>query len=152
MIKITIKIRVRYGETDQMGVVYNANYIRYLEIARTELLRKVGLPYREIEKKGFLLPVYETFIRHKAPARYDDILEVEASYKDLKSPVVHIDYKITNNSKLILEGYTKHPFIDKISYKPQKPPHFFIEVLNEYFLDDTEYDLTNREVHSEISL
>ncbi|HOJ37452.1 MAG TPA: thioesterase family protein [Ignavibacteriales bacterium] len=152
MLKIKIMIRVRYGETDQMGVVYNANYIRYLEIARTELLRKVGLPYKEIEKMGYQLPVYETFIRHKQPAHYDDILTIEATYKELHSPVVHIDYVVYRNEHLILEGYTKHPFINKNTYKPTRPPEFFIKTLEEYFKDDTVHDLTNKEVHSELFL
>lgn len=152
MLKIRVKIRVRYGETDQMGVVYNANYIRYLEIARTELLRRVGLTYKEFEKMGYQLPVYETYIKHKQPAHYDDILEVEAIYKKLYTPIVHIDYVIYKNGQIILEGYTKHPFINKETYKPTKPPEIYINTLKDYFVDDTIHDLTNQEVHGELFL
>jgi len=69
-----VRYRVIYGDTDAGGVVYNANYLRFFEIGRSEMMRAWAMPYREIEKQGFILPVTETYLRYKAPARYDDLL------------------------------------------------------------------------------
>jgi len=87
-------IRVRYNDTDKMQVVHNSNYIRYFEIARTELLRDAGMPYKDIEHRGFHLPVVETWIKYKYSAYYDDILEVQTFMKELPKPIVYIEYKI----------------------------------------------------------
>jgi acyl-CoA thioester hydrolase len=70
-------VRVRYEETDQMGVVYHGNYIKYFEVGRTELMRHLGFPYSDMEREGFLLTVVETRCKHLAAARYDDLLRVE---------------------------------------------------------------------------
>jgi acyl-CoA thioester hydrolase len=92
----TTEVRVRYGETDQMGVVYHAEYLVYCEIGRTELIRSMGLPYAEMERLGVLLAVTEANLRFHAPARYDDRLAVETSLTHVGSRGVSFDYLIRN--------------------------------------------------------
>jgi len=109
--------RVLYGDTDAAGVVYNANYLRYFEIGRTELMREWVCSYREIEKLGIVLPVTECFSRFKAPAYYDDILNIETSVDSLRKVSCRFNYRITrhdpelNRSKLLAKGYTIHASI-----------------------------------------
>jgi acyl-CoA thioester hydrolase len=89
-----IDFRVRYAETDQMGVVYHANYLVWLEIARTELIRRRGASYAELEKQGVLLAVADLSIRYHAPARYDDMIRAEAWLEEVRSRTVTFGYRI----------------------------------------------------------
>ena len=91
-------IRVRYADTDKMGVVYNGNYLRYFEIGRTELLRHIGVPYAQLEAQGALLPVIEAHIEYLRPARYDDLLTVRTTYAVDRSPVLRLAYEIVVDS------------------------------------------------------
>ncbi len=135
MIKHTTNIRVRYADTDKMQFVYNGKYLEYFEVGRTELLRKVGLPYSEVEKAGYQLPLIEAGIKYFSPAVYDDILEVEARVSEVHSPKVHIDYRITRSEgeELIAEGFTTHAFIKVDSKKAARPPKIYIDALTPYF-------------------
>ena len=90
------EVRVRYGETDQMGVVYHAEYLVYCEIGRTELIRDLGFPYAEMERQGVMLAVTDASLRFHAPARYDDRLTVETRLTDVGSRAVSFDYVITH--------------------------------------------------------
>ncbi|MCC6319101.1 MAG: acyl-CoA thioesterase [Gemmatimonadaceae bacterium] len=90
------QVRVRYGETDQMGVVYHAEYLAYCEIGRTELIRTLGLPYAEMERQGVLLAVADASLRFHAPARYDDLLDIETRLTDVRSRGVSFEYLIRN--------------------------------------------------------
>ncbi|MGQ0648673.1 MAG: acyl-CoA thioesterase [Gemmatimonadaceae bacterium] len=92
----TTEIRVRYGETDQMGIVYHAEYLVYCEIGRTELIRSLGMPYAEMERQNVLLAVTEANLRFHAPARYDDRLTIETQLTDVRSRSVSFDYLIRN--------------------------------------------------------
>src|SRR5210317_1417187 len=96
MIKDEIKIRVRYGETDQMGVVYHGVYPAYLEQARTEMIRKAGLTYREMEESGCMMPVVSLNINYKRPALYDELLRVVTFVKTLPTSRIVFDYEIYN--------------------------------------------------------
>ncbi len=87
----TVEIRARYAETDQMGVVYNAHFLTYFEVARTEYLRKLGTAYRDLEAKGFFLVVTEVWCRYLGPARYDDALEVTTWVERLRP--TRIDFR-----------------------------------------------------------
>ena len=78
MIKHSTQIRVRYADTDQMKVVYHGKFLEYFEVGRTALIRSLGLPYAELESRGILLPVIEAYAKYRKPARYDDLLSVEA--------------------------------------------------------------------------
>lgn len=128
-------IRVRYADTDKMQFVYNGKYLEYFEVGRTELLRSTGLPYSEVEKAGYQLPLIEAGIKYKNPAVYDDILEIEAAVNELYSPKVHIEYVIRrkNSGELIAEGFTTHIFIKIDTKKAVRPPKIYIEALKKYF-------------------
>lgn len=108
--KLAATLRVRYSETDKMGVVYNANYLDWFEVARTELCRLWGVPYTEWENDGLMLPVVESHCRYKHPALYDDQVQLWCRVAEVKIHSVTFEYRIlrTNDYKLIAEGWTKH--------------------------------------------
>ncbi|BHH84741.1 acyl-CoA thioesterase [Desulforhopalus sp. 52FAK] len=115
----TTTVRVLYGDTDAGGVVYNANYLRYFEIGRTELMREWIAPYSEIEKLGFVLPVTESWLRYKAPAVYDDLLTIETTISEVSRIKCKFSCKILREQpgdakpKLLVKGYTIHAAITK---------------------------------------
>ena len=90
------ELRVRYAETDQMGVVYHANYLVWCEVGRTEYIRAAGTPYAELEREGIALAVVDLSMRFHASARYDDLVRIETSLSELKSRTMTFDYLITN--------------------------------------------------------
>jgi acyl-CoA thioester hydrolase len=96
---IDVEIRVRYGETDQMGVVYHAVYLVWCEIGRTEYMRQLGMPYATLEGSGTLLAVADASLRYHAPARYDDIIRVETTLTEVRSRAVTFDYAIFHVDK-----------------------------------------------------
>lgn len=116
----SIDYRVIYGDTDAGGVVYNANYLRYFEIARTELMRRWALPYSEIEQRGFILPVTESYLRFKAPALYDDLVTIAVSLVELKKVSCRFNYRITkpgaaegDRVRLLVKGFTCHACVNR---------------------------------------
>lgn len=123
--------RVIYGDTDNMGVAYHANYLRWFEIGRTELLRAWGLPYREIEARGIQLPVAEAHCKYQQPAKYDDLLTIEATYDPNVKGGIKIDYRILSQDETTVHatGYTKHAFLD-LQGNIIRPPAFFRELLD----------------------
>lgn len=135
MLKHVTTIRVRYADTDKMQFVYNGKYLEYFEVGRTELLRSCGLAYSEVEKEGYQLPLIEAKLRYISPARYDDLLDIEATVSEFLSAKVHIDYKITRHEtdEVITEGYTTHMFIKSDSKKPTRPPKIYTDALKKYF-------------------
>jgi acyl-CoA thioester hydrolase len=92
----TVDLRVRYAETDQMGVVYHANYLIWCEIGRTDYIRAVGASYRDMEKHGLGLAVAEASLRYHAPARYDDLIRVATTLSEVRSRTMTFDYVVTN--------------------------------------------------------
>ena len=111
----TSRVRVRYAETDRMGVVYYANYLIWFEVGRTDLLRQSGWSYREMETEGFMLPVIEAHCVYKQPARYDDELEIRTTGQ-LKSQVrLRFEYEIarTSDGVLLVTGHTEHASLDR---------------------------------------
>jgi acyl-CoA thioester hydrolase len=129
--KFSTKIRVRYGETDQMGVVYHGNYASYFEIARTEWLRNLGITYKELENKGIMLPVISLFFNFIKSAKYDDVLTITVILK--KKPLVKIefDYEIYNqNKEKISIGNSVLAFMDMKTNKPMRCPDYILEKLN----------------------
>ena len=110
----TLSYRIPYADTDQMGVVYYANYYVYFERGRTEFLRSCNLPYNELEAQGIFLPVVESHCEYFASARYDDLITIEAAIDYIKGARVKINCKVFNESgTLLVEGYTVHATIDK---------------------------------------
>jgi len=122
------KIRVRYGETDQMGVVYYGNYALYIEQGRTEWLRALGFSYKEMEAQNIHLPVVHFSIDYKRPARYDDVLTVKTTLKKLPSVKIEFYYEIFNESKqLLVTASTDLVFIDSTTGKLRKAPDYLID-------------------------
>jgi len=106
---IATQLRVIYGDTDQMGVVYYANYLRFFEAGRNEFLRAKGLTYREFEREArLMLPVVEVNVRYRAPARYDDLLTVETSLPEAGRASARFEYRIVRDGDLIATGSTLH--------------------------------------------
>jgi acyl-CoA thioester hydrolase len=125
------QLRVRYAETDKMKVVYNGNYLTYFEVGRTELLRSCGLPYPELEKAGYLLPVLEAHVQYKLSAVYDDLLTIEATYTLERIPTIRIEYRVLRGENEIATGYTTHPFVQADTMKPVRPPKVFFEAIEQ---------------------
>ncbi len=117
------KIRVRYGETDKMGVVYYGSYALYYEVARTDLLRSIGLTYKQFEDQGIMLPVVSLNIKYIAPAYYDDLLTIKTIIPELPGYKIFFRYEIFNEDKLLLnKGDTSLIFINNKTNKPIKAP------------------------------
>lgn len=126
-----ISFRVRYGETDQMGVVYHGNYAQYLEMARVEWLRDLDISYKKMEEEGVMLPVISLSIQFLKPALYDDLITVKIFLK--KRPAVRIafDYEITNEAgELLATANTVLVFMDTKRKRPIQCPNVLLEKLN----------------------
>ena len=131
MKKFSTNILVRYGETDQMGVVYHGNYATYFEVARTEWLRNLGVTYKDLENNGIMLPVISLSFNFVKSAKYDDLLTISVFLK--KRPLVKIefDYEIYNqNKEKISKGNSVLAFIDMKTNKPIKCPDYILNKLN----------------------
>src|SRR5512141_1901353 len=103
------EVRVIYGDTDQMGVVYSANYLRYFEAGRNEFIRAKGLRYRDFEARfGLVLPVAEAGVKYRSPARYDDLLAVETSLVELGRASARFEYRLLRDDELLATGFTVH--------------------------------------------
>jgi acyl-CoA thioester hydrolase len=127
-------IRVRYGETDQMGYVYYGYYAMYYEVARVESLRQLGLTYKEIEDKGVMMPVLENKSKYIAPARYDEVLRIVTTLKEKPGVRISFQYEFYNEeNKLIHQGETMLVFVDKNSGRPRRPPREMEDVLAPFF-------------------
>ena len=128
---VTTQVRVRYAETDQMNVVYYANYYVWFEIGRVEVLRSLGLSYRQLEKDHNLgLPVIESHCRYRSPARYDDEIVVETRPSMLRGSVIKFEYKILRKPhgggperELLAEGHTVHVVCDDKFQRQHFPQH-----------------------------
>lgn len=141
MIKHTTQIRVRYAETDQMNVVYYANYFVYFETGRTELLRSIGLPYTELENMGYILPVIEANAKYYKPVGYDDLINVITTLKELPTARIKLNYEIKDNTttEMIAEGYTVHSFVKSNTRKPTRAPDIFLKTLETAFYKTKEF-------------
>ena len=130
MYKNQTQIRVRYGETDQMGVVYHANYASYFEVGRTEWLREYGITYKSMEETGVMLPVISLEIKYKNSARYDDLLTIKTSIKKLPSARIEFDYELVNESgDLGATGSTDLVFINMKRNRPMRCPDYLLDKL-----------------------
>ena len=127
-------IRVRYGETDQMGYVYYGNYAMYYEVGRVDSLRQLGLTYKELEEMGVMMPVLENHSKFLSAALYDDLLTVRTTIREKPGVRIRFEYEIFNGQqKLIHQGETHLAFVDKKSGKPCRPPEGFQKLLAPYF-------------------
>jgi len=135
MISITHSIRVRYSETDSMKYVYYGNYATYLEVARVELFRSLGMPYEQIEKQGILLPVSEYKIKYFKPAFYDQILKIKVTVKELPKVRIYFDYEIFNESgEKISSAATTLFFLNAETGKIIKCPEWILSLMEKYFI------------------
>lgn len=129
--KHTTQLRVRYGETDQMGYCYYGNYAQYFEVGRVEALRSLGLSYKTLEEEGYMLPVSEFSVKYKAPALYDDLLTIETVITKIDGARLFFTYTITNEAgKTIATANTTLVFVSKESMRPTSPPSIFLELWN----------------------
>jgi acyl-CoA thioester hydrolase len=126
--KKTIEYRVPYADTDQMGVVYYANYLVYFERVRNELLRDTVASYKMMEASGVMLPVIEAVCNYKKPAVYDDLLELTAWVEGLKGPKVKICCVVCKDGVVLAEGYTVHACVSMKTRRPVRPPVNIVEL------------------------
>ena len=135
MYTTAFQIRVRYAETDQMNVVYHANYATYFEVARTESIRQLGFTYREMEAMGIEMPVTEITMTYLRPARYDDLLTVETVLRELPdNHKISFHQEIFNEKKkLITSGKVTLFFLDRVTKKRTVMPEILREKLKAYF-------------------
>lgn len=119
--KFTTTLRVRYAETDQMGVAYHGNYFAWFEVGRVEMLRSLGFSYAALEAEGCGLPVVEASCRYRQPARYDDLLTIETTLRALRGSIVLFAYRILRGGDLLAEAETKHVAVDR-AMRPRRLP------------------------------
>ncbi len=129
---VETKERVRYSETDQMGVAHNKHYFDWFEIGRTEFCRKKGFSYKEIEKKGFFLVVAESFCRYKKPLRYDEEISIRVYLREASPKKFIFDYQIfsSRENQVAAEGYTVHVTTDKNAKVTPLPDEIFKKLKN----------------------
>ncbi len=121
----TITVRVRYAETDQMGVVYHSNYFIWFEMGRVEYLRQLGFDYKQMEiVDDCHLPVVEATCRYKAPAHYDDLLTIETRVIALRSGVIKFAYRLLREPQLLAEAQTTHVVVDGKMQKRRLPEKY----------------------------
>jgi acyl-CoA thioester hydrolase len=123
-------IRVRYSETDQMGVVYHGNYAQYFEMGRVEWLRNIGISYKRMEEDGVMLPVVSLNINYKKPARYDNLLRIKTIFKSQTTVKVEFDYEIYNEEgELLTIANSILVFVNIKTGRPTVPPKYVTEKL-----------------------
>jgi acyl-CoA thioester hydrolase len=124
------RYRVIYGDTDQMGIVYYANYLRWFERGRSEFLRQIGLPYTAIEQQGFNFPVIEVTCRYIQPARYDEVIKIETTLAEIGRARLGFSYRIARESDdaLLAEGSTSHACVSR-SGRPVRLPKILLDAL-----------------------
>ncbi|MFV9551334.1 acyl-CoA thioesterase [Algibacter sp. PT7-4] len=127
-----IQIRVRYGETDQMGVVYHGNYALYLEMGRIEWLRKLGVSYKSMEENGIMLPVVSLSVNYKKSAGYDDVINVKTQLKNKPTAKIEFEYEITNkDGEILTTASTVLVFVDMKTGRPIKAPKYILDLIND---------------------
>lgn len=130
----TTKVRVRYGETDQMGYMYYGNYAEFFEVGRVEMLRSLGLTYRWMEEVGVMMPVLEMKCKYLKPALYDEEISIKVTMEKMPAVKIHFKYELFNEKQeLIHVGETLLAFIDMKRNRPSLPPQEFLDKVKPYF-------------------
>jgi len=132
MIESRSHVTVRYAETDMMGIVYHANYLPWFEVARTQLLREQGFPYRQLETDGYRIPVLEVAAKFIRPALYDDTLTIVATIREKPLLRIRLEYQVFRGEELLATGQSAHAFCD-LRGRPTRPPPAFVARMNEIF-------------------
>ena len=136
MFQFDTSLRVRYGETDQMGYVYYGDYAEYLEVGRVEALRSLGFPYRRLEEEGVMLPVRDLRITYHQPARYDDLITIRTMIDEVRSVRIAFSYRIMNEAGVLLcEASTTLVFVDRTTMRPRRAPDALVQALAEIAKD-----------------
>lgn len=126
-----VQVRVRYSETDQMGVVYHGNYLPYFEIGRVEWLRSKGVSYKWMEENGIGLPIVSLTLHYKKPARYDELLTVKTKFKSQTSVKIEFDCEIRNEqNELLTTSHFMLVFVDMKTGRPMLPPDYINAILD----------------------
>ena len=134
MITEKTEIRVRYGEVDRMGYLHHGVYLLYFEQGRTDLIRRLGISYREIEDRGYILPVHDIKIRYLLPARYDEVVVVTTRLSKKPAVRFEFEYQVHNeNGDLLCEATALLVLASRDSGKPVRMPDFFETILAEHF-------------------
>ncbi|MDR1055266.1 MAG: acyl-CoA thioesterase [Prevotellaceae bacterium] len=127
------RLTTRYGETDKMGVIYHANYINYYEIARTEMIRNLGYPYRIMENEGIMMPVIEVQSKYIKPAYYDEELIIRTTVKELPTSRIVFHYEVySSQNELLNTGKAVLVFMDVKTRRPRRPPEKLLQILQQY--------------------
>lgn len=126
------QLEVRYAETDMMGIVYHANYLPWLELGRTQLLKERGLPYKVLESKGYLLPVLEINVKYRRPAHYDDRITIVTTMADRPLVKIRLDYEVKRGDELLATAYSLHAFMNRQG-QALKAPKFFLDAFDRIF-------------------
>lgn len=138
MIKHIVQIRTLYGEVDQMGYVYHANYVSYCHRARTELMRNYGLHDAFLEENNILMPVLSFDIQYKKPAYYDDLLSIKIEVEEMPETRMKFKFKIYNQIKdLLCVANSSVAFVDKNTRKPFKAPDILVDKISHYFSESS---------------
>ena len=132
MIQARAQVTVRYAETDMIGIVYHANYLPWFEVARTQLLREQGFPYRQLEADGYRIPVLEAGAKYLRPALYDDTLTIVATITEKPLLRIRIAYEVLRGEELLATGYSAHAFCD-LTGRPTRPPAAFVARMHDVF-------------------
>lgn len=127
-------VRVRYGETDQMAYVYHGKYAEYFEVGRVELIRSIGISYKEVEERGILMPVAKLEVNFKFPARYDDLLRIRTSILEIPRSAFLTEYEIFNEEdKLLVTGAVKLAFFNKERNRPVRAPEYILSAVKAHW-------------------
>ncbi len=134
LVSYTIQLRSRYSETDKMGYVYYGHYLQYFEVTRTEFIRSAGIPYREMEDSGIMLPVVHAELEYKKPVLYDVLMNITVHIFDYPQVrlVTYYDIKTNNDKVLNAFGMVELCFIDAESRKPMRAPELFNQGIRNY--------------------
>jgi acyl-CoA thioester hydrolase len=134
MLTYEVKIRVRYKETDAMGVVHHSNYVNYYEVARTEMLRELGTTYKELETSGVMLPIHEVKMNFYSPAYYDDLLTVKLIMKQMPRVRMIFEHEIFSEQGVLLNtGYVVLVFVNAATRKACRAPQKVMDIFANYF-------------------
>lgn len=128
------KLRVRYGETDQMGYVYYGVYAQYFEVGRVEALRALGFSYKRLEEEGVMLPVFDLSVKYHRPARYDDRITVRTTIVQLPSVRISFRYEVFDEAGVLLtEATTTLVFVERENMRPCRCPQHLLDAMTSYF-------------------
>ena len=130
MLSSQTAVRVRYAETDKMGFVYHGHYLTWFEVARVRMLDEFGCPYRDLEERGYFLPVLKAELQYRRPLTFDEEALIIVTMKEKPSLRIHLHYEVKREKETCATGYTEHAFIDSQG-RPRRPPEDFLQTLKQ---------------------